>query len=194
MKKIKALFWWGAFVVTLLIGGLLLLYFTNFHGPLATDSSKWAEFSSFIGNISMLFLTALNIVIIYKLTYIVAEREENQHVFELKRELNNSFTRSLYSVFVKIDEDNLTCDLAANQVTLALDNFRLLQTFKEINPIFGSPEYDKFINDYIELVKEYLNGETMSNTTVDQKAYNVLASARRIRLELYKELTKNNNQ
>ena len=190
MKSIQSLFWEGLAVVALLIGGLLVIYFHEFHGPLEDDISQWADFSSFVGNLSMVFLTALNIIVVYKLTYTIAKREENEHKFELQRELNNTFTRSLYSVFVNVDEENLTCGLVGNQVTLALDNFQLLQKFKEINPVFGSHEYDKFINDYMEFVKEYLHSETMSNTNIEQKAYNVLSSARKLRLELYKELTK----
>ena len=134
MKGIQTLFWGGVVAAVLLIGGLLTIYFFQFHGPLADNSSQWADFSSFVGNLSMVFLTALNTIVVYKLTYTIARREEIEHKFEVQRELNKSFTSSVYSVFVSIDDDNGACGLADNKLAFAWDNFRLLQTFENINP------------------------------------------------------------
>lgn len=64
----RNLFITGIIVCSLVIVGLTILYFMQFHGKLSDNIGDWANFSSFIYGFSTVALTFLNVCLFYNLT------------------------------------------------------------------------------------------------------------------------------
>ena len=96
--KIASLF----IIVAIII--LLSLYFLTFRDGLSTHSSDWGNFGDFIGGISMLLLTSLNVLIFYQLTKQMREDNDSNANKQQKIEslvIHSELQRFLYSRIVE---------------------------------------------------------------------------------------------
>lgn len=91
----------GMFVLTIVV---VAIYFYQFHGVLSSDSSDWGNFGDFVGGISTLLFTGVNVIIFYQLTKQM--NESNDIHANKQQQINMVMVRSEIQkfLFVRIRE------------------------------------------------------------------------------------------
>ena len=110
MRYTKGLFNFYFIGIIIVLFVLYCAYRNVFNGNLSSEVSDWTAFVTIFHGVGTLLLTALNVWIIYKLTIIVTEKEEQHRLFDKQKEALNHFINTIYAVFSPDVEDPI-CEI-----------------------------------------------------------------------------------
>lgn len=189
----------GVILVTLMVA--LLLYCRTFNGGISQDPSDWSAFATFIGSIGTMLFTALNVWVFFYLTSSIAQYNDQFVLKEKQMECINSFSHTLSVVFPISPYNEPMCDIPDKYLGKALDWFRNFKSHKDILPTLNEEAYDRFIDQYQEFCRSYIEYSDYCNLGQIEKAeivfeghqpeadyFDLYLVARKIKLKMIEEV------
>lgn len=126
-------------VVVFLLLASLALYCIVFDGGLSTKNGDWGNFGDFIGGISMLLLTGLNVLIFYQLTKQVEQRNDTHAATQLKITATKAKIKTQQMIANRVRELNspLYCETAMATALKCLKDVYFYLNWASLGPIFS---------------------------------------------------------
>lgn len=196
----KTTFHIAFFAILLALIAAIVFYCCTFNGGISHDPSDWSALATSIGSIGTMLFTALNVWVFFYLTSSIAQYNDQFVLKEKQMECINRFSHTLSVVFPISPYNEPMCDIPDN-LGKALDWFRNFKSHKDILPTLNEEAYDRFIDQYQEFCRNYIEYSDYCNLGQIEKAeivfeghqpeadyFDLYLVARKIKLKMIEEV------